>query len=674
MRNRLPNIVIKHLLKFELFLLFLLLLIFSSYNFLKSCQFFQDLSFDNQIFIAWQHSSLVGLLPYKNIYYPYGIMTYFKNTVPLFSLLNIVFTPILFSIVFIAIRNIWKNRIICYLLFTSFFIFIVFYTNLNVFNRYGIMVCMGLLFAFLFSRRIYISVFQAFAIGITTGVIFSLINDQGIYSFFLFVLLQVLNPIIRNGLIELKKRKYYLQILKIFFSYTLGFFVGFMPFFIFLIKNDMLSQFTSYTSQISDFAIYGKTPFIPYSMTIDNIFIYITLFTTVFLLTYRLSLAKRIFNLSLYMKIVLLVLLVFLEQKSIVRSISTQITFVSYLLLIFLLYELNAFLTKKNISTSKRVLTCGSIVILIFCIGLNSNNSFQFRVPVNNVSSLNEVFHQVNRQCLEKNLFSARTIYPSYKYIESKIKRDSEKPVIFDYLSDPVFYALFNQKPPYYFTIFESTPLYAQEENIKYIKKHNVEYIIYNINMSSIADGVPEYIRGNLLFKYLVNNFEPYDKKDSFIIFKKKNNTDFFKQESSRNITEFRKYLLNINLGAIPRSEGRYKFNFLTKNANKIKSGDSEKINLLLKSNVINSSNKFLVLTPELYTNHEKQMKIVLGSQHDLYTIVTFYRCGVGESCIINISNLPLFYKERVLTKIIVDKSFKGRIQLIENQTNKELW
>jgi hypothetical protein len=43
------------------------------------------------------------------------------------------------------------------------------------------------------------------------------------------------------------------------------------------------------------------------------------------------------------------------------------------------------------------------------------------------------------------------------------------KPSYFSFPGDPIFYILFNQKPPYYPTIYEATPIYAQKKLIKFI-------------------------------------------------------------------------------------------------------------------------------------------------------------------------------------------------------------
>lgn len=670
MKNKLIRYIEKHNSLIELVIIFLVLLVYSLYIFFNSCQFFPHVSFDNQILITWQYTSLVGILPYKDIYYPYGILSYWKNFNLVFSIFYLLITPILFSVIFWIIKAVWKKRIFTYFFFLSFFIFINTYTNIFVFNRYGVIVCMAILLAFLFFKKIYPNLVQVFVIGSLTGIIFFLLNDQGLYSVLVFLFFLFVNPIFRFGIKELKRSRYYLLNTKILLIYSIGFFVGCIPFSLYFFSKNMFSQFFTYVLQITDFSIYAKTPFIPYSMTLDNIFIYVSVLLTLFLLIYKLFFVNNNkLSLIFYIEVAMLFVIILLEQKSIIRSLATQITFLALLLFIFLLYELDILLSKHNISTKKRLAYYFCFLLFIFIIGLKQNVAFQSRF------NILKGFYQANNECLEKNIKNASNVNLPYLHVKNLIMYDSQQPKIFNYLSDPIFYALFRQPPPYYFTIFEATPLYAQRKNIQYIKDQRVNYIIYNTNITHIADGVPSYARGNILFKYILNNFVFFAAEKNFIILKKKKDADFFAEKSFHAPQNFRDFLLNINLSAIPRSEGMYKASYvINKNIQTIVDGEVEYVNQFLKKNIITSSNKLLLLIPEEYTNKKKEMKVKLISEDNLSTTAVFYRCDIGMPCIINISNFPLFYKERIIKKIDLDEDFKGKVMLVANNAVEKLW
>lgn len=650
----------------ELILIFLLSFLFSAYNALHSCQFFSTLGFDNQIITTWQFTSLVGLMPYKDVYFPYGILFYFKNTNVIFALLYLFLTSLLFSGIFLTLRKLWKKRIFAYTFFIAFIVFINFYTNFLVFSRYGIVVLVSLLFAYTFFKEAYLGRIKTLFLGMLVGLLFSLVNDQGIYSIVVFGIFLLANPLLHRGVGDLKKIGYYIYLIQDAAIFFLGICVGFFPFFLYLMSYGMLGQFSSSILHIADFGLYAKTPFIPYSMTQDNVFVYVSLFIAIFLLTYRIFTERKLVTTNLYLQLALIIVIILLEQKSFVRSISTQITFVAFLLLLVLVNTLDSFLEKRNVSVKKRLVSYIVILVIVFNFGLQSINSSQSPLGLSRDLSL----YAANNECLQNNL--SLTNNSAYEYIKGLIRKDAKDPKIFNYLGDPIFYALFMQRPPYYFTVFEASPLYAQKANIQYIEEEKVRYVIYNLDIAPIADGVPDYARGNLLFKYILNNFDYYQRKDNFIILKKKADGDIFNSQALQKDTDFRQHLLDVNLAAIPRSEGIYKLKALGGNKVLV-SGSNEDVSNYLKRHSLSSSQLVLLLEPEAYLHETKEMTVELHTRDNLKTTVSFYRCTIGKTCIVAFSNIPLFYKERIIERIIVDKDFEGKIKLIKNGSDL-LW
>jgi hypothetical protein len=222
---------------------------------------------------------------------------------------------------------------------------------------------------------------------------------------------------------------------------------------------------------------------------------------------------------------------------------------------------------------------------------------------------------------------------------------------------------------------YEGGALYAQIENIKYIEKGNINYIIYNFNFGSISDGVPAYVRSGVLFKYILTHFKIMYKNEKYVVFKKENQQNDLFISEIKNFPELKNKFLNINLAAIPKSEGLHKTRNLKISGNDIIFNSNQNyINEYLRENNILSSNKLLILNADNYMTLEKDIKIKLVTTDKLSTEVTFYRCEITKPCVINISNLPLFYKARVLKEVWIDKNFIGKIELVNNQTDKELW
>lgn len=245
--------------------------------------------------------------------------------------------------------------------------------------------------------------------------------------------------------------------------------------------------------------------------------------------------------------------------------------------------------------------------------------------------------------CFSQNVSSYRE-NKTYKDVLALINKNSQsKPIIFDYLTNPIFYVLHNQKSPFYFEVFASSPLYAQQQIIRELSKFDTDFIIFNTNMLRIKDNVPDYARNSILFKYILNNFKVLERVKNFIVFKKTadKNFDFFADEKLNEVADFKNYLLSVDLGSIPSSEGLYK-------------------NKLLENKVINpkefiTKDKIIILRSK---NSTKNKKLMITLESDLEdTTIEFNNCIKDNPCIINLANVPLLYKDRIIKEIKYDSS-----------------
>ena len=287
----------------------------------------------------------------------------------------------------------------------------------------------------------------------------------------------------------------------------------------------MFYEFFLYVRHLPDFVLYAKTPFIPFSTTTDNLFTFGSIFIAIVALSYKIFFSQKKLSLLSFLKISLVFILILLEQKNIIRSIDKQITFIAFFLYIITFYDLI-----RNKINNFVIIFCFIIISGVVLLGfglhpfINYNLSFKESL-INSFfrENISNFLPNKSRICLDDNLdkllIGKNTKFEKIKKIIEKDSAGYTK--IFDYLSDPVFYVLFNQKPPYYFTIFEGTPLYAQESNIKYIEENKVEYVIYNTDILKIQDNVPTQIRNKVLFKYVLDNFMVLDRIGNFIIYKK---------------------------------------------------------------------------------------------------------------------------------------------------------
>lgn len=672
--ERWGELIKKRLILTEVVVIFLLTLIYSFKNLVISCKVYRDLSFDSQILLTWDYTSQIGILPYRDIYYPYGILSYSKNVDPIFLMIYLVLSPILFSAVFLGLMYLWRNRVFAYSSFLAFILFVVKISDLDNFSRYGIVASFGFIYAYFFSKKTYVDNIIIFFLSLVIGFIFSMVSDQGIYLIILFFALLFLNPIFQRDIQLFINKAFYLYLLKRLLVFSLGFFIGILPLCMYFIYHSMMTGFLSDLTHLTDFPLYAKTPFIPFSMSTDNMFTYGSVLIAGMFVSYKVLFDNKKLQYHTYVILLLTLLIFLLEQKSLIRSIDKQITFIAMLLYLTLFCEFYLVLSRLKVGTYRIFMYFLLLFIIIlhkfplhpFSIFENTNYNFK---PVYFFLNTKEFLSEKSRVCLNSNMSNLQTNDSKYLQIADRIKQDRKDDLkVFSFLSDPIFYVLFNQKPPYYFSIFEATPSYSQNSNVLFLEKNRIDYVIYNKDITRLQDNVPDYARNGILFKHLVNNFRKSYVNKNFIVFKREDKSyDLFRDEAFGMIPDFKKYLLNIDLGAIPKSEGA-KQNF---DKTVLSIVDENTISSIFETKTYKSDGLFIILRPLKYSDNKKETMISIETEESLSTTLSFSRCKVGGKCVINIDNIPLFYIPRVIKKIKVDSSYEGGVELVKTYQDK---
>lgn len=640
-------------------LIFLFFCILSIFSFIGYCKIYTNYGFDSQALLAWNYSSYKGFLPYKDTFYPYGLLSYYENNILFFQLTSFFIGPILYTLFFMVIKKVWQDKLYTLLIFILFYFFIEKFIGHDVFNRYGIITILACIAAYLFFRFDYLPSKITLVLGITIGLIFSLVNDQGAYGVLIVSLFILFNPIIKYGFRSILSRNYFKFTGKSIILFSLGIIIGVIPFAVYLTYYDILYDFYVSFIRLSDSALYAKTAFIPYSRSPENLFTFVSIFLTIFYIIYNKFFRKIDFNFILYLQLSLISVLILLEQKSLIRSISEQITFISFLLFMLLFYDLRKFLEKLKIS-SLSILICSSILGIFIL----------YRMPFKYFNAEYNLANLDPKACLNKNINNFLTNHKEYALIKQRLEKDfGYKGKIFSFPGDPIFYLIFNQVPPYYSNNYDSSSINAQKKQIAYLKKNSVDYVIYNLNVPAIQDSVPNYIRTPEEMKYILNNFHIVDYDYSFLVLKRNNNNeDFFNSILLDKLPDFRNYLLDINLAAIPMSEGTYKSKSI------VASTSVDKINKFLNDDYVDISDSLLILTANQYKNKDKYVSISLQENGGKITTVKFYRCEISKSCIVNLSKIPLFYKKRIVKKLMIDPDFYGKIEIVKYDRESSLW
>lgn len=643
--------------KLDIIVVFLSLTLYSLYNFLLLCKFFPKDTFDSQLAIFWDYSSLHNLIPNKDIMYPYGLLFYYKNTLLFFSFIYVLLFPVLGISILFVLEKIIKNKVLIYIAFLSFIFFVLNYAGLEVFSRYGLLLGISVLLILVYSKRKYIPKSYTFAFGCLIGFVFSIINDVGLYAIFVFLFLSFFIPVFNSGISILKKKRYYIyQALTVTFFLT-GILMGILPILFFFIKIENLATLLNNSSYLFDFPLYSKTPFLPSLRSAENLFNFSAIIITIFVLSYRRIILKEKNTLLSYIQVGIVISFFLLLQKSVIRSIDTQITFLSFLLYIFLISETMTFLKSKVRPVLLYAYFFSALFLIFYATGLRSfsvTSVYSYKLVDPNIimGNIQSFFTHKQTLCFAQNVVRYRE-NKTYKDILTFINKNAQsKPIIFDYLTNPIFYVLFNQASPFYFEVYASSPLYAQQRIIKEISEINTNFVIFNTNMLRVKDNVPDYARNSILFKYILNNFKVLGKVENFIIFERANkeNFDFFDGNNLDDVANFRNYLLNVDLGSIPRSEGIYK---------------SKLVNNLPIAPFTDLYSKDKIIVFRFKKSNTTKTKVAFVTEVGR-TIVEFDACKSGLQCIVDLQDIPLFYKNRSIKKIDYDTDIIGAIKVVE--------
>jgi hypothetical protein len=646
----------------DVIFIFVCATVFSSVNLIYPCKLYTFPSFDNQSLLIWDYSSMINIFPYREIFYPYGILDYFKSQNIFFAYLYLLLTPVIFSVIFLGIKKLFKNKIYSYLSLFIFFFFVISIEGLETFNRYGIMAASPFLFSYLFfsvKKHFYKLIFF---IGVCTAVIFSFINDQGLYMLVIFIGFSLMDKFFKKKIIR-SPIHFFLKEISFYFA---GFCIGVVPYTVYLVFHGSFFQFLMYLKDLPELSLLSKTPFIHSIFSPDNIFSLLILFIAIVYLVNKVLIKNQKATFTTYIQSGFIFILIILEQKNIVRSMSQQMIFITLLLTNALLADLLFYF--KEVNRYK--------ITFLFCfifIQLSIFLTFSFEIPKN--TFLNTTSN--SNYCIQQNMNNLISEDSDYKKVKNYLNSKKLKSNIYSYPGDQAFYILFNQIPPYSPSIYEGSPLRSQYDLIKYIQNNDVEYVIYNYQNTAIQDGVPNYIRVPYLHEYIMKNFIFEKKIGKFLILHRtKTKSDPLKDEFSKFPIVFKNYLQTVYLGAIPKSEGYYKTEYLNNSFNKvlITTASLKVFNQNLKNKNVDTHKKFLVLTLSDFRKNINTIMLKIKTKDGITTNVIFNECMKEMPCIINLSHIPLLYNKRTLEEISVNDVPLKSVQLFTVNDDSHFW
>lgn len=619
----------------HVFYLFLLLSGFISVKLLFSIpSILSDIRFDGQNLIVWKYAASTGMLPYKDVFYPYGLLNYYINVNFVATLLNALLFFLLLLGFCVFLSKIITKSPLGLLMSSILLAVILFVCGISSFLRYGI-AALGALFLSYVLFKDTLNNKVGFLFGVLSGVFLFLVTDQGVYLVLFFTLFYWM-----NGLFKKRKKFLSSKSFKLYGIFLLGLIIGVVPFVLYYIHLNILSDFVHHFIRTPDISLYAKAPYFHSLKSLSGIFNSIILFISISYLSYVFFLHKKKITNGYYALLALTIVYLVVEQKGIIRSLGQQISFISLLMGMLLFQEV----FQKHIRKFSTVIIYSSATLLC-CIFL-----YTFKYPLPGYIQYKQLDFKKIGSAYIPALTSIR--------IDKKLNAN-----IFSLPTDPIFYITNNQKPPYFFTVYDGSPRYAQNVSIEYIKNHDVSYVIYNTAIHSVQDGVPDYLRAPYVFSYIFNNFYPYKKVNTYVVLKK-GDTDFFDTRLQDNFAELQNYFQNIELGSIPYSEGYYKNN-LFKNDQFIRVTKESSMS-------VPTRDKFLLIY--FKKNIREISTITVQTKDNHQTRIAFKSCKVDFPCVINLSNIPLFYKNRSIASIGFNADVISEIHIARHKDKSSFW
>ena len=99
------------------------------------CQQAIGLNFDAQSFIFWEYSRSLNLTPFKDFFYPYGLLFFLKIDSLFWYVISLIIVFISIGFIFRLFKSVFKDKLFTYTLFIFFCIFVrVFLSSLAVYS------------------------------------------------------------------------------------------------------------------------------------------------------------------------------------------------------------------------------------------------------------------------------------------------------------------------------------------------------------------------------------------------------------------------------------------------------------------------------------------------------------------------------------------------------------
>lgn len=608
--------------KFPYIVLFLILWVFVLLSPVSRCILPDSFGFDAQNSLSWKYASTTGFFPLSEVYFPHGLLLYFKDTSFIANMLASLLIPTYVMLVGLFFGKRMKSTVKGFTLALAFFVFIVVFSDLDAFLRYGS--AMAFIMFFLLLNRDTRS--KSFTIGMINGLLFTAMSDQG--------LLALATMAIGSTLVCVLERRFPVKkTISSVVRYAAGFFVGFVPLAVYLLFTNGLVGYIVSLLHIPSFASYNESPFLAYALHPQNLLVLLPLFSIILLLSYTYVFRKREPYTRLEISMIFLVVLtILLEERSLVRSIAEGIIFMGPVL--WLMFVLHFLRNEKRTQMKIFGLVTGVLGITFFAATLSN--------ITDKLTTLHQQLEYPQQRICTENMVRRRAMFhPGYIALKDVVRQHFP---LYIYPADAALYPAFSTPLPPYSNAFHTSPLYAQQQTISWFEDQQTNTVVINTSELEM-EGIPYVVRTPKLLSYIFSKYCPTTLVDQYLVLDQCNTAIPSLAKISDIAPKYAQALQHVDLGDIPRKEWQDKRAVFT---------------ATIEPLPLNGKGLYIFVQ-----DSAPETILTLASANATMT-VTLHDCEDG--CIVNPNNLPIFYFEHTITRADVPPSAK--IQIVRSPSS----
>ncbi len=484
---------------------------------------------DSMAVFNWQYVANLGLLPFRDYWFPYGGYWNQISPFPWDMFRFHIYKTIVFGVFSLCIYALCNFRKLWTLLILSIVLILVETGYLKGFYRYVMCIDITLLYLVIINQNI---LKQKWLIlyGVFVGWILSYEPTQAIYG-----AVPVLLVFFRRNFQDPKKLwQNFLLHLPAIISFSAIVFIFIAKMLIF----KQWSGFLDFYQNMGAISVADSTPggllFWKNSVFQEENLVLIATLWLVLLGTYFYysdykQKEYKIEN-DLIMSMGVLASMIFL--KHLVRPFMAN-QFIIIHILALLLYLVRYSTSWSKTQKSLGFLSLGCFLGWGFQTGLTKDIVGRYVVTPKNlienieVLALDEVILKKQQDLFfspENFINSSPDVRDIYNFFNA-LEVNHSTPEIFVLGDDSLFYIILKKIPPPFVSVYDGSALYAQQTILNWLTAKNPEYVIWN-SSNNTFDNVPNPVRVPLLYEYVAKNYLPFKKFGKYFVLKKRSDKE----------------------------------------------------------------------------------------------------------------------------------------------------